>query len=89
LIAERTLHAGYLEGVDVSGIVTGRGIGVFSFLHSVALTRAIRNWLHADYHVSGFYQNVGSHIAMRWASWPGIRTKKMIATYAERVSPNG
>ena len=40
LMAERMLHAGYLEGVDVSAIATApSALAYVSFLQSVALTR--------------------------------------------------
>jgi len=78
LIAERTLHAGYLEGVDVSGHCDPRRRAL-AYVSSSAFGGA-------DPRLSGIgwpavlpcfwvYQNVGSHIADAVGELAGIRTR--------------
>jgi len=84
LIAERTLHAGYLEGVDVSGIATApSALAYVSFLHSVALTRGYPELVAAVLPCFWVYQNVGSHIADTVGELAGHPYEKWIATYAD------
>jgi thiaminase/transcriptional activator TenA len=85
LIAERTLHAGYLDGVDVSGIATApSALAYVSFLHSVALTGGYAELVAAVLPCFWVYANVGGHIAAQVGDdLAGHRYQKWIATYAD------
>ncbi|HEX3816061.1 MAG TPA: thiaminase II [Mycobacteriales bacterium] len=84
LIAERTLHAGYLEGIDVSGIATApSALAYVSFLHSVALTGGYAELVAAVLPCFWVYAHVGSHIAAGIGRLDGHPYERWIATYAD------
>lgn len=84
LVAERTLHAGYLDGVDTAGIVTApSGLAYVSFLHSVALTGDYAELVAAVLPCYWVYQHVGSNIAGRIGDVTKHPYGKWIATYSD------
>lgn len=84
LLAERTLHAGYLDGVDTAGIGTApSALAYVSFLHSVALTGDYAELVAAVLPCYWVYQNVGSEIAATVGDVTTHPYGKWIATYSD------
>jgi thiaminase/transcriptional activator TenA len=84
LVAERTLHAGYLDGVNTAEIPTApSGLAYVSFLHSVALTDDYAALVAAVLPCYWVYQHVGSHIAAEVGDVETHPYGKWIATYSD------
>jgi thiaminase/transcriptional activator TenA len=84
LLAERTLHAGYLDGVDTTAIATApSALAYVSFLHSVALTGDYADLVAAVLPCYWVYQHVGSHIDAEVGDLQSHPYKKWIATYSD------
>ncbi len=84
LVAERTLHAGYLEGVDTTGIATApSALAYVSYLHSVALTGGYSELVAAVLPCFWVYAHVGTHIAAAVGDLAGHPYEKWIATYSD------
>jgi thiaminase/transcriptional activator TenA len=84
LVAERTLHAGYLDGVDTAEIVTApSALAYVSFLHSVALTGDYAELVAAVLPCYWVYQHVGSNIAEQIGDVTSHPYGKWIATYSD------
>ena len=84
LVAERTLHASYLDGVDTAAIPTApSALAYVSFLHSVALTRGYAELVAAVLPCYWVYAHVGGTIAESVGDLAGHPYERWIATYAD------